>query len=86
MATAMQITVEGEDISRDEFSNGSAWTTLINKRKSASKYAPEQGERVSSALRGGNRDPALANVKKRINSASRLPRLPKKQIRIIVRP
>ncbi|KAH9362586.1 hypothetical protein HPB48_015500 [Haemaphysalis longicornis] len=86
MATAVQITVEGEDISPEEFSNGVGWTTSINKRKSASKDAPEKGDQASSALRGGNKGPAPANVKKRINAASRLAPLPKEHILIIVRP
>ncbi|KAH9368012.1 hypothetical protein HPB48_015462 [Haemaphysalis longicornis] len=86
MATAMQISVEGEDISPEEFSNSAGWTTSINKCKPTSNDAPEQGDRASSALRGGNKGPAPANVKTRINAASRLPPLPKEHIRIIVRP
>lgn len=86
MATAMQITVEGEDISPDEFNNGVGWTSSVNKRKSASTDVPEQGDRASSTLRGGNKGAAPASVKKRINAASRLPRLPKEHIRIVVRP
>ncbi|KAH9373118.1 hypothetical protein HPB48_003528 [Haemaphysalis longicornis] len=49
----------------------------INKCKSTSKDAPEQGDRASSALRGGKKGPPPANVKKRMNAASRLPHLPK---------
>lgn len=86
MATAMQITVEGEDISSDEFENSVGWTTAVSKRKSATKNAPRQGDRASPASRGEKRSRTPASVKKRITTASRLPHLPREHIRVIVRP
>ncbi|KAH9381969.1 hypothetical protein HPB48_013256 [Haemaphysalis longicornis] len=55
MVMAMQITVEEEDISPEEFSNGAEWTTSVNKRKSASKDAPEQGDRARPHCEAGRK-------------------------------
>ncbi|KAH9379326.1 hypothetical protein HPB48_007999 [Haemaphysalis longicornis] len=63
MATVMQIPVEGEDISPDEFGSSCGWTTSINKHNSASKDARKQGDRTSSALRNGNKDLLWRNAR-----------------------
>ncbi|KAH7945963.1 hypothetical protein HPB49_018111 [Dermacentor silvarum] len=86
MSTAMQMTVECEDISPDEVSESSRWTTALYKRKSISKDPIEQGGRASDTPRDMNKRPAPASVKKRLTTAPRLPRLPKAHFRIIIRP
>ncbi|KAL1479646.1 hypothetical protein MTO96_034807 [Rhipicephalus appendiculatus] len=82
---SMQVTVEGEDITDEEFKQ-SGWTTAISKRKT--QGTPAQGGQTHSSRRGdgigGARTPA--GVKKRIIAASRLPPLPRENYRIIVRP
>ncbi|KAL1446044.1 hypothetical protein MTO96_028931 [Rhipicephalus appendiculatus] len=82
---SMQVTVEGEDITDEEFKQ-SGWTTAISKRKT--QGTPALGGQTHSARRGGGIGGARtpAGVKKRIIAASRLPPLPRENYRIIVRP
>ncbi|XP_070385575.1 uncharacterized protein [Dermacentor albipictus] len=82
----MQITVEGEDISPDEVSESAGWTTALHKRKPIIQDPLGQGARVTDKRRGGNKSQAPSSVKARLTTASRLPRLPKEHVRIIIRP
>ncbi|KAH9365063.1 hypothetical protein HPB48_017836 [Haemaphysalis longicornis] len=63
--------VEGEEIFREE-ANSPGWTTAVS--------VPHEG------VKGGRRTAAPQGVAKRLEAASRLPRLPRDHIRIIVRP
>ncbi|CAN7997241.1 unnamed protein product [Ixodes pacificus] len=84
---AMQVTVEGEDISPEEF-QCAGWQSAFTKRKSSQKCLPAESEQPANTPRGssngGSRTPA--SVKKRLVAASRMPRLPKEHFRVIVRP
>ncbi|KAH8008992.1 hypothetical protein HPB51_008563 [Rhipicephalus microplus] len=81
---AMQVTVQGGDISPEEF-QCSGWTTALSKRKSTK--APVVGAEVQDPPYGKNAGTQCpANVKKRLANASRLPHLPRELFRIIVRP
>ncbi|KAG0423346.1 hypothetical protein HPB47_000862, partial [Ixodes persulcatus] len=83
----MQVTVEGEDISPEEF-QCAGWQSAFTKRKSSQKCLPAESEQPantpSGSSNGGSRTPA--SVKKRLVAASRMPRLPKEHFRVIVRP
>ncbi|KAG0432639.1 hypothetical protein HPB47_020649 [Ixodes persulcatus] len=84
---AMQVTVEREDISTEEF-QCAGWQSAFTKRKSSQKCLPAEREQPantpSGSSNGGSRTPA--SVKKRLVAASRMPRLPKEHFRVIVRP
>ncbi|KAM7293803.1 hypothetical protein ISCGN_023386 [Ixodes scapularis] len=84
---AMQVAVEGEDISPEEF-QFAGWQSAFTKRKSSQKCLPAESEQPantpSGSSNGGSRTPA--SVKKRLVAASRMPRLPKEHFRVIVRP
>ncbi|CAN8014685.1 unnamed protein product [Ixodes persulcatus] len=83
----MQVTVEGEDISPEEF-QCAGWQSAFTKRKSSQKCLPAESEQPantpSCSSNGGSRTPA--SVKKRLVAASRMPRLPKGHFRVIVQP
>ncbi|CAN7980466.1 unnamed protein product [Ixodes pacificus] len=84
---AMQVTVEGEDISAEEF-QCAGWQSAFTKRKSSQKCLPAESKQTankpSGSSNGGSRTPA--SVKKHLVAASRMPRLPKEHFRVIVRP
>ncbi|CAN7948516.1 unnamed protein product [Ixodes hexagonus] len=83
----MQVTVEGEDITPEEL-QGAGWRSAFTKRKSSQKCLPAENEQpantTSGSSNGGSRTPA--SVKKRLVAASRMPRLPREHLRVIVRP
>ncbi|KAH7956553.1 hypothetical protein HPB52_010627 [Rhipicephalus sanguineus] len=83
MATAMQVTVEGEDIGPAEISESAGWITAFSRKKSTSS---RQTIQPCSVPQGANKGAAPASVRKRLTAASRLPRLPTKHFRVIVRP
>ncbi|KAH7986546.1 hypothetical protein HPB52_024880 [Rhipicephalus sanguineus] len=83
MATAMQVTVEGEDIGPAEISESAGWITAFSRRKSTSS---RQTLQPCNVPRGANKGAAPASVRKRLTAASRLPRLPTEHFRVIVRP
>ncbi|CAN7994182.1 unnamed protein product, partial [Ixodes hexagonus] len=84
---AMQVTVEGEDITPEEL-QCAGWRSAFTKRKSPQKCLPAESEQpantTSGSSNGGSRTPA--SVKKRLVAASRMPRLPREHFRVIVRP
>ncbi|KAH7947608.1 hypothetical protein HPB52_014311 [Rhipicephalus sanguineus] len=83
MATAMQVTVEGEDIGPAEISESAGWITAFSRRKSTSSRQTLQPCNVPRRV---NKGAAPASVRKRLTAASRLPRLPTEHFRVIVRP
>ncbi|KAH7957379.1 hypothetical protein HPB52_018295 [Rhipicephalus sanguineus] len=65
---------------------GAGWTTALSKRKSTKESLPAAGVPVTGRPYGKNVGfQPLANVKKRLANASRLPRLPREHFRVIVR-
>lgn len=80
------VMVEGEEISREE-ANSPGWTSGLGKSKKSPAEAPASVDGVSHGdVKGGRRTAAPQGVAKRLAAASRLPRLPRDHIRIIVRP
>lgn len=75
--------VEGETLSREE-ADAPGWRTALSKNKRSSR----QQESVSTQSDGtaGRRTANAQGVVRRLATASRLPRLPRSHIRVIVRP
>ncbi|KAL1445155.1 hypothetical protein MTO96_045166 [Rhipicephalus appendiculatus] len=84
MASAMQVTVEGEDISPEDCSEEAGWTSAVHKKKIGNSTVQRSNLPNDSAMHGGRRNEV--SVKKQLVKASRLPRLPEEHIRIIIRP
>ncbi|KAH7947350.1 hypothetical protein HPB52_010480 [Rhipicephalus sanguineus] len=83
---AMQVTVQGEDISPEGF-QCAGWTTELSKRISTNESLPAAGVPVNGPPYGKNVGfQSPANVKKRLADASRLPRLPREHFRVIIWP
>lgn len=78
--------VEGEEISHEE-ANRPGWTTALGRNKKARVETPVSAGNASHVgSKGGRRTAAPQGAMKRLAAASRLPRLPRDHIRIIVRP
>lgn len=79
--------VEGVDISPEE-ANCPGWrTSLSKKRKSRSEFSSSADIVPSNASSSGSRRTAdPRSTVRRLAAASRLPRLPKGQVRVIIRP
>ncbi|KAH7986886.1 hypothetical protein HPB51_026589 [Rhipicephalus microplus] len=78
--------VEGEEISHEE-ANRPDWTTALGRNKKARVETPVSAGNASHVgSKGGRRTAAPQGAMKRLAPASRLPRLPRDHIRIIVRP
>ncbi|KAL1476326.1 hypothetical protein MTO96_036590 [Rhipicephalus appendiculatus] len=75
--------VDGEDISHED-ANAPGWKTALSKNK----RSPRQQEAISSqsVATAGRRTATAQDVVRRLAAASRLPRLPRSHIRVIVRP
>ncbi|KAH7948050.1 hypothetical protein HPB52_018044 [Rhipicephalus sanguineus] len=82
MLTAMQVTVEGEDIGPAEISESAGWITAFSRRKSTSSRQTYSLQCSTGRKQGSG----SASVRKRLTAASRLPRLPTEHFRVIVRP
>lgn len=83
----METVVEGEDISQEE-ANRPGWTTAMGRNKKAKPgpTVPDRGNEGRAETKGGRRTAGPQSAIKRLVAASRLPRLPRDHIRIIVRP
>ncbi|KAH7975279.1 hypothetical protein HPB51_027074 [Rhipicephalus microplus] len=78
--------VEGEEISHEE-ANRPGWTTALGRNKKARVETPvSTGNASHGGSKGGRRTAAPQGAMKRLAAASRLPRLPRDHIRIIVKP
>ncbi|KAH9372875.1 hypothetical protein HPB48_012750 [Haemaphysalis longicornis] len=78
--------VEGEEISR-EGANSPGWKTSLGRNKNARIGTPVSAGNASHVGSNKRRRTAAAQgAMKRLAAASRLPRLPREHIRIIVRP
>lgn len=78
--------VVGEDISSEE-ANSPGWTTALGKNKKTRKETQVSTSNKSYvSSKGGCRTAAPQGVLQRLAASSRLPRLPREHIRIIVRP
>ncbi|KAH7964168.1 hypothetical protein HPB51_027594 [Rhipicephalus microplus] len=78
--------VEREEISHEEV-NRPGWTTALDRNKKARVETPVfVGNASLVGSKGGCRTAAPLGAMKRLAAASRLPRLPRDHIRIIVRP
>ncbi|KAH8036824.1 hypothetical protein HPB51_006093 [Rhipicephalus microplus] len=75
--------VDGEVISQED-ADAPGWQTALGKNK----RSPRQQASASSQSRGtaGHRTATAHGVVRRLAAASRLPRLPRSHIRVIVRP
>ncbi|KAL1436276.1 hypothetical protein MTO96_049791 [Rhipicephalus appendiculatus] len=82
MASAMQVTVEGEDISLEDCSEEAEWTSAVHKKKIGKSNVQRSNLPNDSAMHGGRR--CEVSVKKQLVKASRLQRLPEEYIRIII--
>ncbi|KAH7968565.1 hypothetical protein HPB52_009680 [Rhipicephalus sanguineus] len=82
----MEYHVSGEDIDPEEITPDQGWQTASSRRaltqKEDSKPTPPNG----ALKHGGNKPCDSENVKNKIIRASRMPQLPKDDIRIIIRP
>ncbi|KAL1437569.1 hypothetical protein MTO96_048779 [Rhipicephalus appendiculatus] len=86
----MEVQVEGEEITREEFCGDADWCTIGSKYRSgpsASSVSPK--ERVySRAVEGDGRQRVgrPRNIKQQLLKASRMPALPRNDFKIVVRP
>lgn len=82
------VTVEGMDINQEDF-NGAGWTTAPGARRrrdpAKSAAAAAAATKASTATKNGFNARSCSTVQ-RVVAASRLPRLPRDEIKVIVRP
>ncbi|KAH7984342.1 hypothetical protein HPB52_019567 [Rhipicephalus sanguineus] len=83
------VTVEGMDINPDDF-DGAGWTTALGarrKRDSAKNAAaPAAAKTTANTAQKDDFNARSRSTVQKVVAASRLPRLPKDQIKVIVRP
>ncbi|XP_070392667.1 uncharacterized protein [Dermacentor albipictus] len=82
------ILVEGMDIAPEELDEAGWTTALGSKRKQPTSTPSYGGQRVTKNMPAGSRtaNSPAKRFMKQVTAASRLPKLPKDQIKIIVRP
>lgn len=82
------ILVEGMEIAPEELDEAGWTTALGSKRKQPTSTPSYGGQRVTKNMPAGSRTASspAKRFMKQVTAASRLPKLPKDQIKIIVRP
>ncbi|KAH7982322.1 hypothetical protein HPB52_004085 [Rhipicephalus sanguineus] len=83
---ATECHVSGEDIDPEEITPDQGWQTVSSRRALIQKLGCKPTPPNGALRRGGNKPCDSENVKNKIIRASRMPQLPKNDIRIIIRP
>ncbi|XP_037518368.1 uncharacterized protein LOC119395153 [Rhipicephalus sanguineus] len=83
------VTVEGMDINPDDF-DGAGWTTALGARRkrdpAKNAAAPAAAKTTANTAQKDDFNARSRSTVQKVVAASRLPRLPKDQIKVIVRP
>lgn len=82
----MEYHVSGEDIDPEEITPDQGWQTASSRRALTQKVDSKPTPPNGALKHGGNKPCDSENVKNKIIRASRMPQLPKDDIRIIIRP
>ncbi|KAH7951375.1 hypothetical protein HPB52_008319 [Rhipicephalus sanguineus] len=82
----MECHVSGEDIDPEEITPDQGWQTASSRRALTQKVGSKPTPPNGALKHRGNKPCDIENVKNKIIRASRMPQLPKDDIRIIIRP